>query len=73
MWLLLPALIQQWNNYTDNCFFRTVFQAACDRPHCSPHAFKEGGVATCWISKTAFKAGSSGFTCLNGEMPFFAR
>lgn len=36
MWLLLPALIQQWNNYTDLCFSRRAFQAACDRPHCSP-------------------------------------
>jgi len=62
MWLLLPALIQHWNNYTDNCFFRTAFQAARDRSHCSPRTFEEGGVAACWISKTAFKAESSGFT-----------
>lgn len=62
MWLLPPALIQQWNNYTDNCFFRTAFQAACDRPPCSPHAFKAVGVATCWISETAFRARSSGFS-----------
>lgn len=67
MWLLLPALIQQWNNYTDHCFFRTAFQAACDRPHYSPHAFKGDGVAICWISKTSFKAGSSSFTVQMGK------